>query len=138
MNDLESTILSALLSGNRDELAVLREQAKHARIQKRENTGVGFFTEFAVAAEAPRLNRSRLIISDVGADLDDLDHGAGFVLFVQEGAIHCLEGFSFDEPWPSPARIRRWYYLHHPRPDAAGLVETADRDLDYALSNEAG
>lgn len=138
MNDLESTILDALLRGESEELAILREQARHVTVQKRDYTGVGFLTEFAVPTEAPRVNRKRLVISDVGADVDELGHGAGFVLFVENGAIRCLEGFSYDESWPSEARLRRWYYMRHPTPDTAALVETVERDLAFALSEEAG
>jgi len=30
-----------------------------------------------------------------------MSHGAGFVLFIDYGNMNMLEGFSYDEPWPS-------------------------------------
>jgi len=34
------------------------------------------------------------------ADIEGLAHGAGFTLFLRDGVIDMLEGFSYDEPWP--------------------------------------
>ncbi len=36
----------------------------------------------------------------MSGDLEGVAHGAGFVLFIRDGALACLEGFTYDEPWP--------------------------------------
>jgi hypothetical protein len=40
---------------------------------------------------------------DAYADIDGLEHGAGFVLWLEDGWLSCLEGFSYAEPWPDTA-----------------------------------
>jgi hypothetical protein len=40
-----------------------------------------------------------MALGDVTATIEGLEHGAGFVLFVQDGVLDVLEGFSYDEPW---------------------------------------
>jgi hypothetical protein len=63
---------------------------------------VGFFTEFIVPASATvRRDLPNMEISGVGAEFQNLKHGAGFVLFIREGAIKTLEAFTYDEPWPT-------------------------------------
>src|SRR5882672_6577247 len=129
MTDLESTILNALLAGEAPELEVLRRQAQVASVLRRELSGVGFFTHFGVPVDAPRAMLSgRRTLSDVGADIESVVHGSGFVLFIQDGILDFLEGFTYADAWPSEPRLLRWYYL---RPKVSGsneLVETVDRD----------
>jgi len=79
----------------------VRQQLAHAAVAKREFTGVGFFTDFSVSADAPvRRDLASMEISDVGAEFSSLQHGAGFVLFIRDGVVSMLEGFTYDEPWP--------------------------------------
>ena len=68
----------------------------------RELTGVGFFTNLAVPASAPRarLGANEIRLSGVLAEMDGLEHGAGFVLYVDHGVLEMLEGYCYDEPWP--------------------------------------
>ena len=39
-------------------------------------------------------------LDDVLADVEGLNHGAGFVLYVRNGVMDLLEGYCYDEPWP--------------------------------------
>src|SRR3954468_19580246 len=94
-----------LLRGDHTVLATLREQLAVATVAKREFTGVGFFTRFDVPPTVSGLPSSRrIIISDVYADVEGLQHGAGFVLFVVDGGLDTLECFTYVEPWPLDAR----------------------------------
>jgi hypothetical protein len=34
------------------------------------------------------------------AKFSGLSSGAGFLLYVQDGVLHMLEGYTYDEPWP--------------------------------------
>ena len=43
---------------------------------------------------------SDLSAMDVSARIDGMEHGAGFVLWVEDGVLETLEGFSYVEPWP--------------------------------------
>jgi hypothetical protein len=39
-------------------------------------------------------------IGDVSADIDGLEHGVGFILCIEDGYLHMLEGYTFEGPWP--------------------------------------
>jgi hypothetical protein len=101
-SDLERAVVAMLLAGDGHTLKVLRDQFAVSRILKRDVTGVGFFTYFDVPADVPRVPAADSAqIDDVAATIEGLQHGAGFVLFLRNGALYMLEGYTFDEPWPS-------------------------------------
>jgi hypothetical protein len=101
LNDLEKAVLEKLLEGSHPVLEALRRQLPGLSVEKRQQTGAGFYTEFAKGSAAPVLLTGRKIrFGDVQASIDSLKLGAGFVLFVDDGLIHMLEGYSYEEPWP--------------------------------------
>jgi hypothetical protein len=98
---LERAVLEKLLAGDCAHLAILRSQLRELEVDRREFTGVGFFTYFRVREDIERLNdRRRFVLGDVQASILGLNSGAGFLLYITDGALHMLEGFTFDEPWP--------------------------------------
>jgi hypothetical protein len=102
LSEFERAALDKLLDGDDAVLSALREQLRTCCVRKREMTGCGFFTELDVdraLAGAPT-NVEKLRVGDVEACVAGLEHGAGFVLFVRDGYLDMLEGYSFDEPWP--------------------------------------
>ena len=97
----EEAVLAKLLEGDLPELELLRAQLQSAQV-RREWTGAGFWTEFAVEQAAPRLaRRARLQITGVYGHHRDLKAGVGFTLFVEDGAVSSLEGYTYEEPWPA-------------------------------------
>jgi hypothetical protein len=105
LNALEQAVLDKLLAGDPPALATLRAQAEKARLFGRELSGVGFFCSFEVPPEAPRLEGLvDFQIDDVDAFVHGLAHGAGFVLFIRDGRLDMLEGFSYGEPWPEEVK----------------------------------
>ncbi len=38
---------------------------------------------------------------DVIAEIPGLSGGAGFLLYIENGILDVLEGYSYDEPWPT-------------------------------------
>lgn len=102
LNALEKGVLAKLAEGDDPSLAALREQIETAVVAKRTLTGVGFLTEVKVSPSTARLApRGRIRFGDVLANVPGLQHGAGFVLYIDAGAITALEGYSFGEAWPS-------------------------------------
>jgi hypothetical protein len=90
-----------LLCGEDEELFVLRQQTKHARVSSRKMTGVGFYAEFVVSPEVPRVpGRPTFKLGDVNGTADNVKHGLGFLLYVKEGTLSMLEGYTYDDPWP--------------------------------------
>lgn len=97
---LESDLMRLLLAGDHPVLAQLRHQLETARVVNRELSGVGFFTTFAVDAPPVANAPKKFWLGDVHGAMAKVRHGAGFVLFVDEGRLNMLEGFTYDDPWP--------------------------------------
>lgn len=113
INELEAAVLDKILAGDEPALVLLREQRQRMRVRGREFTGVGFYTEFEHSADTPRLAVSESIrFGDVLAEIDGLENGAGFLLFIDNGLITMLEGYSnANEKWPesiSSFKLRYW------------------------------
>jgi predicted component of type VI protein secretion system len=116
LNTLEQAVLDRLLAGDLPVLATLRAQAEKARLVNREFSGIGFFCSFEVPPEAPTLEgSSNFELDDVNGTLKGLAHGAGFVLFIRNGRLDMLEGFSYDEPWPQDVGQFTLTYQSEPR-----------------------
>lgn len=102
ISPLESAVLELLLSGDHKILVALREQLKCATVRSRERTGVGFFTNFSlpddITIESMRTDK-RLVLGDVDGVINGID--VGFLLFVKNGKLEFLEGFTYDDPWPN-------------------------------------
>lgn len=93
--------MAMLLSGRDPVLQVLRKQLEVCKVACREFTGAGFYTTFVVPDHVPRVEgNDSFNFGDVTAQLDGAAFGAGFVLFVKDGLIDFLEGYTYDGPWP--------------------------------------
>jgi hypothetical protein len=126
-------ILEFALTGDHPVLAILREQLSQATLSARDYTGVGYYTNITVSAQACRLPSSRLVIHDVHAEVTGLEHGAGFAVFLEEGALSLLEGFCYEDAWPTDATVHRLFYMHHDEQGSPSLVEVTPRDLKYVF-----
>jgi len=113
---LERAVLNLLLSGDSPVLATLRAQAASARVGKRDLSGVGFSCSFEVPPDTARVEgRANFELDDVIATVHGLEHGAGFVLFVRDGQLAMLEGFSYGETWPQEIAQFALAYQREPR-----------------------
>lgn len=103
LEPLEAAVLEKFLEGDFSGLVALRAQLAHLSVKSRELTGVGFFTDFEIAPGAVPVPLGRGIspLRGVEATIEGLTHGAGFLLFVKDGFLSMLEGFSYDDCWPS-------------------------------------
>lgn len=111
LSDFEQTVLARLLSGQDPRFAQLRRQAEGLRVLAREETGVGFFVSIAVEAGIPAVEgETDLVIEGVSGELEGLAHGAGFIAFVTDGYLSTIEGYCYDEPWPTRLDKYRLYF----------------------------
>lgn len=109
LTPLERAVIDALLSRQEPGYDELRMQFQTCRVASREMTGVGFYTALQVDAATPPapadvgdpLGQGREFPDDVYAEIDGLEHGAGFLLWLDAGRLRTLEGFSHAEPWPN-------------------------------------
>jgi hypothetical protein len=104
LTPLESAVLDKLLAHSGEPFDTIREQLAHASVSSRELTGVGFFTHFAIPAEAPvRRDLHSAELGEISAEIPGLENGAGFLLFIRDGVISFLEGYTYgDAAWPDP------------------------------------
>jgi hypothetical protein len=131
LEPLEAAVLDRLLAGEHPVLTALRGQLAGATVKSRELTGVGFFTKFALAVDAAPAPVRTLRFGDVQAAVTGLEHGAGFVLFVNDGLLRMLEGYSYGEPWPEQIEEFSVSYIEPGRPHlTAELRDTAMRLRD--------
>ena len=102
LTPLEREVMTTLLAPDHPVMDALRRQLEGCSVASREFTAHGFFSSLVVAdgVSAAPVTRKRLALGDATATIDGLEHGAGFVLFVREGVLEMLEGFSYGEPWP--------------------------------------
>lgn len=100
LTDFESAVLHLLLAVDSPIYATLRRQAACARLVRRQLSGVGFFCEFEVPEGVATTDVKDFHIGNVIAEVCGLRNGVDFVLFVRGGKLACLEGVTFDEPWP--------------------------------------
>ena len=102
LNTIESAVLKKLLEGSHPVLEALNSQLDNCQVKKRELTGVGFFTEMDISpsvSKAP-VSSKKIYFGDVIAEVEGLKNGIGFLLYIVDGQIQMLEGYTFDEPWP--------------------------------------
>jgi hypothetical protein len=103
--------MTMLLKGQDTTLDILRDQLKASCVAHREHTGAGFYTTFKVPEHLRRVPQDRrFTIGDVVAEITGLNHGAGFVLFVENGVLDFLEGYTYDEPWPTEIKEYKLQY----------------------------
>jgi hypothetical protein len=102
LSPLEREVIATILAPDHPVMEALRRQFARCHVASRQITGVGFVIDLAVPADvkAAPVKAGRIDLGDVTATIAGLEHGAGFVLFVRDGVLEGLEGFSYDEPWP--------------------------------------
>jgi hypothetical protein len=116
-NSFEDEVLQFILTGDSLPLNILRAQLGSVTNRERTFNSAGFFTKFTLGG-TPQLIGGSLMsfaISDVVAKMPDLEFGAGFILFISNGRLDTLEGYTFQEPWPNRLIINNLSYMEEPR-----------------------
>ena len=72
----------------------LEEQIDGISVRRRENTGAGFFTYFAVMSNAMHQIHVDTRYADVIAKINGLDNALGFILWLRDGHVDYLEGYT--------------------------------------------
>lgn len=93
--DLEIAALKSIFSETPEFTPDLQRQFDRAKVVKRENSGAGFFTTIVVSDDTPRVTSPAELGSETHARVDGLQHGLGFVLFMENGLLHVLEGYTY-------------------------------------------
>jgi hypothetical protein len=92
---LERAVLASIGDMHSSDQSALDAQLSTAVFDRRENTGCGFFTYFAVdQSSTPPISGSRLRDGPY-AQVEGVEHGFGFILWLKEGYANCLEGYNW-------------------------------------------
>jgi hypothetical protein len=100
MLGLIERLMRLLLTGDDPLCSVLRAQHEASQVVDLELTGVGFFANFEVPADAARCSPSNFVGGNAAIDIEGVEHGAGCVLFVRDGVLCFLEGYVYSGEWP--------------------------------------
>jgi hypothetical protein len=102
LTELEKAVLAHMINKRPADRDVFLKQLDNCQVVSRENTGCGFYTALRVDRHiAPSEFKERELIQGVHVSCPELQHGAGFILYIQNGYLHSLEGYTFvDEQWP--------------------------------------
>jgi len=111
--EFEDSVMKALLREDEKISKKLIKQYESIVVTDRYFSGDGFITEFEVRNFDNRLNASdllhrfeisneRIVLRNVHAEVNALEYGARFLLFIDDGLINFLEGFTAgSEKWPN-------------------------------------
>jgi hypothetical protein len=104
--DLVKQLMPGLLRGDHPAMQALRDQHSRARIKNVELTGVGFFVNFETAPDDPLVSPRNFEGGSAFLEISSAPLGAGCVLFVRDGRLAFLEGFTYgDDQWSEDARV---------------------------------
>jgi hypothetical protein len=125
LTSFEAAVLAKLLDGAHPALGALRAQMRGAMARSRKFSGAGFFIDLAIPEDLPRapVQKHKIHFGDVAAEIPSLKHGAGFVLFVEDGRLSMLEGYSYDEPWHGEPERFELRYLDPQRSSVIQALE---------------
>ena len=105
----EKNVMDKLLEDNNQANIILRQQYNNATII-REFTGSGFFSTFKIPDSIPRLTPPTTFnLSNLLCDINGISEFGGFLLYIKNGAIFCMEGYSFENEWPIKINNYRLY-----------------------------
>jgi len=105
--------MELLLAGDMAVLAALRAQYEAAKVTSVETNSAGGYVYYAVPDSAMNLPSScSFCFGDVVADVESLQIGVGFLLWVHNGALDALEFYPLGEPFPEEIGGYRLRYIY--------------------------
>jgi len=131
LTTFEQAVMEKLLQGTHPVLIEIKRQFDSCVVKNRELTGVGFYLDFVVS-DSLLDSAINLRFGDVIADIDGLENGAGFVLYINNGKLDMLEGYSYDESWPDIIERYSLNYLNGQDRNWAELYKLLNPDTEKA------
>ena len=100
LRELVKVLMPRLLDGPEETLEILRTQWESATIDKVEHSGVGFFANFLISHTAKKTAPLDFCGGDAEIHAKGVTHGAGCVLYVEQGVLSYLEIYTYADDWP--------------------------------------
>jgi hypothetical protein len=93
---IEREVLEIIAAAYPASAEVLCQQIETAQVVSFENSGAGFFSNLAVAPDAPLL-AEKSPLSAAHGEVLGIEHGMGFVVFLEDGRISVIEAYSYGD-----------------------------------------
>jgi len=112
--EFEKKVMYKILDGKEEILHVLKKQYENAMVSSRQFTGCGFFTNFSVPDKLVdgKINGR---INDLMAKLNMPNEEFYFILYITDGKIDTLEGFTTLDEWNQNYDLAQLEYFHQDR-----------------------
>ena len=106
--ELARAVMELILAEAGDEAELLRGQYDRAAIGETKMYPCGFDMAFLVDVECPvSEDKTERMLGTVEVSLPGLERGMGFILWIKNGRLHSLEGYSYEEILPKEAKNYR-------------------------------
>ena len=100
-DEFEKIIITDIIGEYPEYKQKLQSQFDKIVVQKRQFSTYGFSTYYAVIVVEETLGDDiNLQLGKCQWNINGLNHGSDYILWIKNGFISCLEGFSYEEPWP--------------------------------------
>ena len=96
----EKQVVEHILRKQTEQNNLLFQQFIISEIISREFTGCGFFTDYYIRDKSLSLPGNVNIELWGFGELEGVDNGVGFILFIRDGFISLLEGYVNTGVWP--------------------------------------
>lgn len=121
--------LDLLLAGDNYILDELRNQRTRILTTALEVTGRGFFVYYTMASDVkPITSPCHFELGDVIAGIKGLEYGMGFILFVRNGYMKMLEGYTYEENFTNAENVKYITYSHGKDRDMMSIVKLFETD----------
>lgn len=100
----------ALIARSDEQREIVLAQLALTTCASRDYTGVGLYTELRVDRAAPMLDTAPRTMGEMPkghAEHPELPAGAGLILWIKDGYISCLEGYTYEGSWPQDESLFR-------------------------------
>lgn len=105
LDKLVDDVMKIILRGDEPHIKALRGQYESAKIESIELSGAGFFANFKID-DSVVVDCDNMQIGDVSGAVNGMDDAVGFVLFIRDGKIDFLEGYTVGvDEWPDEKEI---------------------------------
>jgi hypothetical protein len=113
LTDLEMAIMVELINKRPADRDVFLQQLHNCQVVSRKNTGCGFYTTLKVDPHVLASgSKERELVQGAHISCPELAHGAGFILYLEGGYLHMLEGYTFaDDQWPEKVSSFQVFFM---------------------------
>ncbi|MBQ7339073.1 MAG: hypothetical protein IJW40_11570 [Clostridia bacterium] len=99
--EFEKIIITDIIDQYPEYKQKLQAQFASSVVQKREFFMRGFSTDYEVVAVEETLGEDKnLQLGNHQWNINGLSNGSDYILWIKNGLISSLEGFTYEEPWP--------------------------------------